>query len=279
MALTLTKKDKAPKEPGKATKEEVLDPNALVQLSTNFDYLNGAFGRAEKGRKTTATLTLAGVVLSGGLGLLGFQAKTSASEDVTATATAVKSNTATLAELAQVDQAGGIPADVLRTQTAARFGAYKKIVDSEIDLQGLLRAAAASAPAGVTITAINVLEPEPTPAAGAEGTTPGAGQTPPAEPAPGAAGGEGTAPAAAAIKTVTITGLASSFAKIGEWQSGLARIPGFSGIEPSWTGGGEELTVTITATLEKGTWSKRALDATTADPNGLPLPTASTEGQ
>jgi hypothetical protein len=281
MEFTLTKKGKAPKEAGKVKKVAAVDPNSLVQLSTNFDYLNGAFGRAEKGRKTTTIVVLTGLLLSAGLGMLGFQAKTAAGDDVTAKAAADSANTATLAELAQVDQAGGIPADLLRTQTAARFGAYKKIVTGETDLRGLIRATNDSAPSGVSVTALAVVEPEATPPAGADGAE--AAPAAPAAPAP-AAPADGTKPApAAGVKTITITGLASSFAKIGEWQAALTRIPGLANIEPSWSGGGAELTVTITATLEQGTWSKRAVEAQKADANGLPLPAAgapaTTEGQ
>lgn len=232
----------------------------LTPIATNFDFLEGAFVRAERGRRTSLGAAVAALIVLSAFVLLGATATMNQRTDTVATATAQNSDAVAVAEIARLDQAGGISADQLRAHAVARQSSVKVALKDDTDVASLMAAVNNSTPAGVKLTSVEFT-----------GVVPTAG--PPAPAAPGGTAAPAPAPGAGVTssRTLTVTGTASSFSKIGQWSSALANVPGLTmSADPTWTGGGDALTVTLSATVTEQSNSARAKAAAASDQYGFP---------
>lgn len=229
-----------------------------VPLETNFDFLQGAFERAEKARRTSLGAALVALVTLTALVLLGFTATQSTNADRSAVQAANSSDASTVAKIGQLDQAGGIPADQLRAHAAARQGALKNALKNDVDLAAILSTLNASTPSGVKLTSVEFTGIGPAPAAGTA--------------TPGATGSAATPSGAAqptSGQTLTVVASVKSFGDIGRWGASLKQVPGLEFGQPTWTGGNDNLIVTMTAKVQPASLSARAKKATAADMFGF----------
>lgn len=253
------------------------DAPKVVPIATNFDFLEGAFARAEKARRTILGAAMGALVALSAMTLVGVQAAVVARTDRATTEQVQSSNTKTISDIARLDQAGGISAEQLRSHASTRQSGLLAAVKSETDVAALLNAVNGSLPAGVTVKSIDFDGPQ----LGASTKTPGAGASTPGAGTSGAAGSAGTGSAGSAgsaagkakpptPRTLKVVGTATDFAAIGAWSKALAQVPGVANVAPTWTGGGQALQVTLTATLSDAANSQRSKTAAAADQYGFP---------
>jgi len=224
----------------------------ICPISSAFDFQAGSFAAAQKTRRTGIGIAgVFGAVLVAML-LLGMQAVLAArTQNSTADAAAAQTR-ADLAQLAKIDTAGGISADELRAHIAHRGGVYSAAVANEIDVVGLMNGIESSAPPGAQVASITFAASAASdPSAASSSTAP----TGSASPSPAGS----TSPAG--LGQVTIKGTVNSFALIGQWQQKLAAVRGLTQINPSWSGGGQSVQVTVTASITTDGLTARARTA------------------
>lgn len=225
------------------------EPAQLVASATAFDFLEGAFARAQRSRRIGIGSAMTALVTLSALALTGVMAglSTTAARDELARTQAA--DVAATKRLAQIDTAGGYTTDALTRHLAERSSAYTSAVGSEVDVVRLVRDIRDTAPSGVTVTSIKVTDT----AAAATGTAPIAGATTPAAPA-------------TSLGTIEVVGTARDFSLIGAWAKELSRVKGVSGVNPTWAGGGAAITTTLTATVNPSGATTRAANVTKERP-------------
>lgn len=206
-------------------------PTVLIPATTSFDFLESAFVKSERARLTgliingAALVSLAGVLLVGGMATVEGQGLTSTLESAS-------SQLGTLsAEQATLDSAEGIPTSRITSHIQSRTAALNEAVGGELDTVRLVQDVFASAPPGTTVTQVTF--------SGADEDTEGLG-------------------------TMAVTGRSTSFTVLSQWQKSLDAINGLSEVDMSWTGGGENISVEITASLTPAALSARAAATSSA---------------
>ena len=224
----------------------------LIPSTSSFDFLEGAFAAAQRTRKVGIGITLFALITLTALamtGVGGLLAKRSAEELLTQTDA---NNIVALQKLAQIDNAGGIGADQITSHVTERERALKAAVGGEIDVVSILGSLRSTAPDGVTVNSVKFTE------AGAGATTTDPSSATPAAPAAPAAPATTDPSAGATIGTLEISGTVTSFALIGSWAQTVAGIPGMSGVNPTWSGGGTAISTTLSANITEAALTQRA---------------------
>lgn len=223
------------------------DSDVLVPSSSAFDFLAGSFARSERARLTgLVTIGVAAVALAGSL-LVGMLSSVETDSQERLLVQSQSELAIASAELGSLDAAEGIPTAQIQGHISTRLGALRQAVGTEYDTVALSRDLWASAPPGVSITSMQVAEPE-----------------------------GGGAP------TVSVDARAAGFTLISQWSQALSAMAGLSDVDVSWTGGGEDVTVTVTATLNDAALSARAQSVTGtpgAAPEATGAPTPDQEAQ
>jgi hypothetical protein len=201
----------------------------IVPSATGFDFLEGGFSRAERARAAALSGVGACLVVLASVGLYGVTMDLEAStleRDISA----ARSQLATLTqELAVLDSAGGFSSQQIAAHVAQQEAALAAAVGGEWDTVRLTGDILASAPTGVTVTEVSFDD------------------------------------TAVPVK-VTVSATATSFTALPDWSARLGTIAGLEGVDVTWSGGGERVSVEATATLSPDAQSARARAVAPLDP-------------
>lgn len=223
-------------------------PAVLVPSTTAFDFHNGAFARSERTRLTGLILNGAALVAAATcllLGVQGLAASYTSQDELTSASTHL---TQVYSELSTLDSAGGFSTQELTAHIKTRQSTLTAAVGGEVDTIAVIEALQTSAPSGVSITSI---------------TFGSASQD-----SSDSSSGKEAAVSSAPPTTVTIEAVASGFALLSTWSTALAAVPAIAGPDLTWSGGGDHVSVTVTATLTDAALSSRAVDNATSSSGG-----------
>lgn len=219
-------------------------PVQVVPVETKFDFLEGAFSKAEKTRWTLLALSLITAAILLVLTFMGISASLASQQAVSDKQEYSAALTQANQELSVLDTFDGFSAAQLREHVSSRKASAAEATNTEVQLGLILSGVYGAVPSGVTVTSINF-----TPAAPADPST-----VAPADPA------APVAPVEPAGTTLTITATATSFGAVNAFIDNLSEIPALSNVTYQWGGGGENWTVTVTATMTDTAKSPRSIE-------------------
>lgn len=227
---------------GKAEKPLFLTPS-----KTAFDYLEGSFAKSERSRLIGIILPGLALVVLGGVSALGAIATLDISNEEESLQIAQSNNQALSAELAVLDSAGGFPTATLISHVQSRSAAVGEVLKGEVAFVEILKELQDSTPPGVSISSVNFNEAA-------------------------AAGGEDQEDNA----DITIAAEATSFELISTWVKNLETVTALTGLDVSWSGGGSQVMINVSASFTADATAQRAVDALAAASSD-PAPSSATD--
>lgn len=219
--------------------------SGVVLAGNEFDFMEGAFLRAQRTRHVMLALSLVTASALTYLVITGLSAAQESENNRAAIDAANLHIAESSATLARVDSAGGFPSEVLRNHISTRQGAYRQVVADEYDVSMLLRAVTSAAPAGVAVQTADI---KPVPV-----STP-ATASPSASPSVSAPAGPPPTP------TLDTSALAPDVTLLSEFAAGIARIPGVGKMAGAndLSGGAHAWTLTLSSPLGPAALTSRA---------------------
>lgn len=204
---------------------------ALVPPHTAFDYLEGAFKRAERARYTglglvsLALIMLVGVFVTGLIAL----ADVSTAEQKHVRASQMQKELA--AEVAALDTVGGFPTTVLDSHISSRTQTLSSLLHNELDVVQIISQLHTSTPSGLDITGITF--------------------------GPNSEGEDSEAPTGQA--KLMVAAVTTSFDLIPRWLENVESIEALTNAEVEWTGG-STVEVTLDADFTADAYTQRFQD-------------------
>lgn len=193
----------------------------ILAVATAFDFLEGAFAKAERARAVGLAMVGVGLVAVAGVGFFGAYQQLTVGSLESQTTTLEESLARSQAELSVLDSAEGISSETIAQHIATQKAAIVAAVGSEWDTVALTQAIMASAPPGVQVTDVAFTDTQ--------------------QPV-----------------GVQISGTATGFGSLPVWTQALAAIPGLENVDVNWSGGEGSVKVEATATLNEQARSARA---------------------
>lgn len=220
-------------------------PVQVVPVETKFDFLEGAFSKAEKTRWTLLALSLITAAVLLVLMFMGISASLASQQAISEKEEATIALGQANQELAVLDTFDGFSAAQLREHVASRKQTAANATKEEVQLGTILGGIYNAVPAGVNITSVTL-----TPSAPADPST-----VAPADPSAAP-----VAPVTPTGATLTITATATSFGAVNAFIDNLEKVPYFSNVTYQWGGGGESWTVTVNTTMTDTAKSPRSIE-------------------
>lgn len=199
--------------------------------ATSFDLLNGSYKKAATFR--LVALLLVGAVLVGVIGILalwvnrGFEVRTLEEQLSVSKVVAEK----TEGELTQLSNSGGLNEDVMTQHLSARSELALSIAAATPSVAALTQGLAQVAPAGTTVTKVDL---------GTEATATAAPST-------------DSAPASKPVPepvAVTITATVLDYSAVEPWINALTGVEGLEDMRTKWANGSEGTSLVVTTTAK-----------------------------